>query len=155
MDRSVYMDRRTWAVKIWEISDLKIVNSVCGYSKIHITCDLHKYLNQRYCFTRAPTFNHPSRKFTINYGRMDRVWCEKDCYFRPWVPFLLPSIQLHTSQISHLKNSFFSIRKANFIFMFGCSKFCSGSWWIIFGVSTNANESSMTYRLKPNGTRSK
>ena len=53
-------------------------------------------------YLMCPTFNYPSRKFKINYGRMDRVWCEKDCNFRPWVPFLVPScfVQLRKSLIS-------------------------------------------------------
>ena len=35
----------------------------------------------------------------------------------------------------------FSIQKASFIFLFGYSKFCSGTWWIIFGELTNTNDS--------------
>ena len=136
-----------------EISDIKIVNPVCGYSQIHITGNLLKYLNQRYCFTLyrkgfmcfnlEPPFKEIYNKLRYNGSRV--MW--KNVIFVRGYPFSFrpSSFVYHKSLIS--KPIFFSIRKANFIFMFGCSKFCSGSWWIIFGVSTNANESSMTYHI--------
>ena len=70
--------------------------------------------------------------------------------FLCWYPFSSGSSGSSWSSKSwfKLRKSFiwiplyiFSIQKASFIFLFGCSKFCSGTWWIIFGELTNTNDS--------------
>ena len=110
-------------------------------------------------YLMCPTFNYPSRKFKINYGRMDRVWCEKDCNFRPWVPFLVPScfVRLRKSLISKPLFSrfkkpilFFCLDVASFVREVGesfseCQQTRMSHQWLTNGKLPS----------RPNGTRSK
>ena len=142
-NRSLYV---AWTVKIWQISDYKF-ERITTYSPIHITRDLFKDPNPRnyFCY----------RLFQMerNCDELQLIACDVKwtVTLRPWVSYLSSSpswFRLRKSLIS--LSLFFSIQKTNFIFLFGCGKFCSGSWWIIFGESTNANESSSELTLGQN-----
>ena len=141
-NRSLYV---SWTVKTWQISDFKL-QRITMYSPIRITRDLFKYPNPRnyFCYRLFPVKR--------NCDELELIACNVKwtVIFRPRVSYLVQSILVQTSQISHFIISFFSIQKTNFIFLFGCGKFCSGSWWIIFGESRNVNESSSELTLGQN-----
>ena len=136
-NRSLYV---SWTVKTWQISDFKL-QRITMYSPIRITRDL-------FCGIIFVTAFPVKR----NCDELELIACNVKwtVIFRPWVSYLVQSILVQTSQISHFIISFFSIQKTNFIFLFGCGKFCSGSWWIIFGESRNVNESSSELTLGQN-----
>ena len=108
-NRSLYV---AWTVKIWQISDYKF-ERITTYSPIHITRDLFKDPNPRnyFCY----------RLFQMerNCDELQLIACDVKwtVIFRPWVSYLVQSILVQTSQISHFIISFFLDTKKPILFL--------------------------------------
>ena len=121
-NRSLYV---AWTVKIWQISDYKF-ERITTYSPIHITRDLFKDPNPRnyFCY----------RLFQMerNCDELQLIACDVKwtVIFRPWVSYLVQSILVQTSQISHFIISFFFDTKNQFYFSVWM-------WQVLFGKLMN------------------